>query len=124
MYQDVEKVDLIKKKQEKLEEDIGQLKQAQQLMKEHVQEQMEGQEEEDLSDYEDKTEQIKKPAEDITVNKVKQYRRMLQKVVRGEEGEKRDTVENFVEGNQNLFKQYYERAGTMDKIGGLTEEEL
>ncbi len=38
--------------------------------------------------------------------------------------EKRDSIDNFVKGNENLFTHYYDRASTLDKIQGLTEQEL
>jgi hypothetical protein len=62
-----------------------------------------------------------------------QYTRLLQKVVKTTPEQNgqldnhqkyREAVTNFKEGNKNLFNHYYERASTLDRIGGLSEEEL
>lgn len=81
-----------------------------------------------MSDYEDEKElKVQQLGKSVS------YTRVLQKVVKTapesggqleEQEKRREAVQNFKEGNENLFRHYYERAATMDRIGGLSEEEL
>lgn len=91
----------------------------------------------DLSDYEEEpvnanTNKEKSIQKEMDVQQTAyrlNYERVLHKIVRHtEEGRTPesmfDIVESFQKSNENLFKHYYERAAMIDKLGGLSQNEL
>lgn len=122
LYQDVAKREFIKEKQAAIQKEVEDKDALLSLRKTVNQD-------DDLSDYEDTPVQ----EESAQLAKRLNYTRVLHKVVKTapESGgqldpkeKRREAIQNFKEGNENLFKHYYERAATLDRIGGLSEEEL
>lgn len=91
------------------------------------------QDQEDLTDYEDDDHNQQKQTSIQNQMDVQQtayrlnYQRVLHKIIRNSQNSKEgmfDMVDNFKESNEGLFNHYYQRASMLDRLSGLSQNEL